>query len=92
MAATINISLPEPLKAYVDAQTEAGNYGTPQEFIRELIQDDRDRHRRNLEERLLDVLRQEPEAIEISEEDWANGNVVRTLKAYARKVRGQVTA
>jgi antitoxin ParD1/3/4 len=92
MAATINISLPEPLKAYVDAQTEAGNYGTPQEFIRELIQDDRDRHRRNLEERLLDALKDESNAIEISDEDWANGNVVRTLKAYARKVRERVSA
>ncbi|HSU20071.1 MAG TPA: hypothetical protein VLI45_10045 [Acidobacteriaceae bacterium] len=92
MAATLNISLPEPLKAYVDAQTEAGNYGTPAEFIRELIQDDRDRHRRNVEERLLDAVKHEPEAIEISDEDWANGNVVRTLKTYARKVRGQVPA
>jgi antitoxin ParD1/3/4 len=92
MAATINISLPEPLKAYVDAQTEAGNFGTPQEFIRELIQDDRDRHRRNVEERLLDALKHESEAIEITDEDWANGNVVRTLKAYARKVRERIPA
>lgn len=92
MAATINISLPEPLKAYVDAQTEAGNYGTPAEFIRELIQNDRDRHRSNLEERLLDALQHEAEAIEISEQDWASGNVVRTLKAYAQKIRERIPA
>ncbi len=89
MAATINISLPEPLKAYVDAQTEAGNYGTPQEFIRELIQDDRDRHRRNLEERLLESLKDKDRAIEIPNDVLESGSVVDFLEQYAsnQKVR-----
>ena len=33
MAATINISLPEPLRAYVDAQTAAGDYGAVNQSI-----------------------------------------------------------
>lgn len=85
MAATLNISLPEPLKAYVDAQTEAGNFGTPQEFIRELIQDDRDRHRRNLEEHLLSALKEKDNAIEIPDEVWESGDVVAFLEARARQ-------
>lgn len=85
MAASINISLPEPLKAYVDAQTEAGNYGTPQEFIRELIQDDRDRRRRNLEERLLESLKDKDRAIVIPDEVAEAGDIVGFLEQYARK-------
>ena len=87
MATTINISLPEPLKTYVDAQIEAGDYGTPSQYIRELILDDRDRRRRNLEEHLLDALKNESKSIEISDADWANGNVVQALKAHAKTLR-----
>ena len=47
-ASSIHITLPEPLKAYVEAQAESGAFGTPSDFIRELILDDRDRRRRNL--------------------------------------------
>jgi antitoxin ParD1/3/4 len=85
MAATINISLPEPLKAYVDAQTEAGNYGTPQEFIRELIQDDRDRHRRNLEDHLLASLKEKANGIEIPEDVLESGDVVGFLETTLQK-------
>jgi Arc/MetJ-type ribon-helix-helix transcriptional regulator len=31
---TMNISLPEPLKAYVESQVASGDNGTPSEFIR----------------------------------------------------------
>jgi antitoxin ParD1/3/4 len=39
---TMNISLPEPLKAFVDEQVKRG-YGTSSEYIRELIRKDQDR-------------------------------------------------
>lgn len=38
----MNVSLPEDLKEYVEAQTRSG-YSTPSEFVRELIRDDRRR-------------------------------------------------
>jgi antitoxin ParD1/3/4 len=85
MAATLNISLSAPLKAYVDAQTEAGNFGTPQEFIRELIQDDRDRHRRNLEDHLLASLKEKANGIEIPEDVLESGDVVGYLEATLQK-------
>ena len=71
---TLNISLPEPLKTYIDAQIEAGDYGTPSEYVRDLILDDRDRHIARLEERLLDNLKSKP--IAISDDELAQGNFV----------------
>lgn len=40
---TMNISLPDQLKRYVDEQVAARSYGTSSEYIRELIRRDRDR-------------------------------------------------
>ena len=46
---TMNISLPESLKAFVDEQVSLGGYGTSSEYVRELIRKDQDRLRlRNL--------------------------------------------
>ena len=42
---TMNISLPDALKAFVDAQVETGLYGTSSEYVRELIRKDQDRQR-----------------------------------------------
>ena len=47
--ATMNISLPEPLKTFVDEQVAGGSYGTSIEYVRALIRNDQDRQRlRNL--------------------------------------------
>lgn len=40
---TMNISLPDELKAYVDSRTKADGYGSSSEYMRELIRRDRDR-------------------------------------------------
>jgi antitoxin ParD1/3/4 len=40
---TMNISLPDTLKAFVDEQVGQGSYGTSSEYLRELIRRDRDR-------------------------------------------------
>ncbi len=40
---TMNISLPEALKAFVDEQVSQRGYGTSSEYVRELIRRDRDR-------------------------------------------------
>jgi antitoxin ParD1/3/4 len=38
--ATMNISLPDPLKAELDMRVAEGGYGTHSEYVRELIRDD----------------------------------------------------
>jgi antitoxin ParD1/3/4 len=37
---TMNISLPDSMKAFVDAQIQERNYGTSSEYIRDLIRGD----------------------------------------------------
>lgn len=46
---TMNISLPEPLKKFVDEHVTKAGYGTSSEYVRELIRRDQDRlHLRSL--------------------------------------------
>ncbi|AYG62342.1 type II toxin-antitoxin system ParD family antitoxin [Rhizobium jaguaris] len=40
---TMNISLPDHLKSFVDEQVTGGGYGTSSEYIRELIRRDQGR-------------------------------------------------
>ena len=42
---TMNISLPDALKSFVDGQVSARGYSTSSEYMRELIRKDRDRQR-----------------------------------------------
>ncbi len=49
---TMNISLPDSLKSFVEDQVEGRGYGTGSEYIRELIRKDQDRQK--LRELLLE--------------------------------------
>ncbi|MGB0670337.1 MAG: ribbon-helix-helix domain-containing protein [Rhodospirillales bacterium] len=40
---TMNISLPESMKAFVDEQVSEGGFGTASEFVRGLIRKEQDR-------------------------------------------------
>ncbi len=42
---TMNVSLPEELKSFIDAQVDTGGYGSTSEYVRELIREARDRDR-----------------------------------------------
>lgn len=50
---SLNISLPEALKTYVEGQVASGDWGTPSEYIRELIRQDKERRLATLEQSLL---------------------------------------
>ncbi len=43
--ATMNISLPDSLKAFVDEHVSERGYGTSSEYVRELIRNEQDRSR-----------------------------------------------
>lgn len=75
---SLNISLPEPLKAYVEAQIEAGDYGTPSEYVSDLIREDKERRLSRLEEHLIDAMKDEP--IDISDEELKQDGLVATLE------------
>jgi len=50
---SLNISLPEALKQYVEGQVASGDWGTPSEYVRELIRQDKERRLGNLEQDLI---------------------------------------
>jgi antitoxin ParD1/3/4 len=50
---SLNISLPEALKAYIEGQVASGDWGTPSEYVRELIRQDKERRLAHLERELL---------------------------------------
>lgn len=41
--ATMNVSLPDPLKAWVEAQAETGRYANASDYVRDLIRKDQER-------------------------------------------------
>ena len=41
--ATMNISLPEAMKAWAEAQTETGRYSNTSDYVRDLIRRDQER-------------------------------------------------
>ena len=51
---TMNISLPETLRSFVDSQVSDGDYGSSSEYMRELLRKEQDRVR--LRRLLLDGL------------------------------------
>jgi antitoxin ParD1/3/4 len=55
---TMNISLPDSLKDFVDQQVATCGYGTSSEFVRELIR--REQERYSLKAMLLDGARSKP--------------------------------
>jgi antitoxin ParD1/3/4 len=50
---SLNISLPAVLKQYVEGQVASGDWGTPSEYVRELIRQDKERRLGNLERELI---------------------------------------
>lgn len=41
--ATMNVSLPDPMKEWVDAQTRTGRYSNASDYVRDLIRRDQER-------------------------------------------------
>ena len=54
---TMNISLPDPMKQYVEEQVTAGDYSSASEYMRELVRADQRRNtKEQLERTLLESL------------------------------------
>ena len=67
---TLNFSLPDDLKKWIEAQVAAGGYGNTSEYIRELIRIDQ---KRKAEERLEALLLKglESPSKQMTRADWA---------------------
>ncbi len=68
---TMNISLPEPLKDFVEQQVVHGGYSTASEYVRALIREDQKRKAaEHVEALLLQGLESGP-ATAMTKKDWA---------------------
>jgi antitoxin ParD1/3/4 len=67
---SMNISLPEAMKEYIEAKVAAGGYGTASEYIRELVRAAQKREAEDkLEALLLEGINSGP-ATPMTEADW----------------------
>ncbi len=66
---SMNISLPDPLKKFVDSQVAEGRYSSVSEYMRELIRAD---EKRKAEDRLEALLLEgmHSEETELTADDW----------------------
>lgn len=76
---TMNISLPDTLKSFVDEQVSQRGYGTSSEYVRELIRKDQDR------QRLRGLLIAGAESMPAAP---ADGDYFESLRSRVRKARG----
>ena len=85
---SMNISLPEPLRAFVDSQISTGRYSSASEYVRELIRaDEKRKAEEQLEALLLAGLKGE-EAV-MSRADWQQ--IRQEVTAQVRAKRRTVT-
>jgi antitoxin ParD1/3/4 len=80
---SLNISLPEALKNYVEGQVASGDWGTPSEFIRELIRQDKERRLGNLEQELVAAAR--GATVELSIADIRKKGLLAVLRERTRR-------
>jgi len=81
---SMNISLPEELKEYVEEQTRSG-YSTPSEYVRELIREDRKRRaKERLDALLLEGLNS-GDAIPVNAKFWTELKREAMARLEARK-------
>jgi antitoxin ParD1/3/4 len=81
---SLNISLPEVLKQYVEGQVASGDWSTPSEYVRELIRQDKERRMGNLEQELLAAAK--GKKIEVSVADIRKKGLVSALREKVRQV------
>ena len=80
---SLNISLPEALKNYVEGQVASGDWGTPSEYVRELIRQDKDRRLSSLEQDLLATAK--GPRIELSVNEIRKKGLVTALRERTRR-------
>lgn len=81
---SMNISLPDPLKQFVDGQIAQGRYSSVSEYVRELIRaDEKRKAEEHLEAKLLEGLNSTDS--ELTPADWRAIRSEALAKLEARK-------
>ncbi len=66
----MNLSLPEPMREWIEEQVRGGRYGNASEYVRELIRRDQERKAQERLERLLIEGLDSGPAAEMTRSDW----------------------
>jgi antitoxin ParD1/3/4 len=80
---SLNISLPEALKQYVEGQVASGDWSTPSEYVRELIRRDKERRLGDLEQELVAAAK--GPKIEIALAEIRRKGLISALRDRARR-------
>ena len=68
---SLNISLPAPMREWIEAQVKGGRYGNASEYLRELIRRDQERKAQERLEKLLLEGVESGTASPLTQEDWS---------------------
>jgi antitoxin ParD1/3/4 len=72
MRTTMNISLPDSMKAFVDEQVAKGGFGTASEYVRHVLREEQKRRlREQIDAKLLEAL-DSGEATPMTADDWVS--------------------
>ena len=72
---TLNISLPESMREFIDRQIDSGGYSTASEYIRHLIRLDQEKvEKKQIEKLLLEGLNN-GEPVEITDDWWSQKRI-----------------
>ena len=80
---SLNIFLPEALEEYVEGQVATGDWGTPSEYVRELIRQDKERRLVTLEHELVSAAK--GPKIEIPLAEIRRKGLIAALRDRARR-------
>lgn len=81
--ATMNISLPDPIKDWVEAQARTGRYSNASDYVRDLIRRDQERA-----DRLAELQKLLNEGLESGVSDRTIDNVLKAAREQAETARG----
>lgn len=82
--ATMNVSLPDPMKEWVERQAQSGRYANASDYVRDLIRRDQERA-----DRLVELQRLVTEGLASGVSDRPLAAVLDEARAKAAAMRGQ---
>ena len=84
---TLNISLPDAMRVFIDEAVARGEYSTASEYLRQLIREDQKRVAQDRVERLLLEGLESGEPVEISDEWWQRKKAVLSKRLREKTAR-----
>ncbi|RUM09788.1 type II toxin-antitoxin system ParD family antitoxin [Rhizobium chutanense] len=76
--ATMNVSLPDPMKEWVDSQTETGRYSNASDYVRDLIRRDQERS-----DKLAELQRLIKDGLESGVSDRSKDDILQIARAVS---------